>query len=182
MKYLRMLKLKDGRDCVLRSARAGDAETELELFRSTHSQTDFLTSYPDEFTFSSQQQAEFLSRKEARPDEVEILAEVGGTVVGLGSLERIGWAEKTRPRVEFGVIVEKGYWSAGIGRALTLACLECARRAGYSQVELDVVADNTAALRLYESVGFTEYGRNPRGFRSRTGQWQELVLMRLELD
>jgi hypothetical protein len=31
-------------------------------------------------------------------------------------------------------------------------------------------------------VGFVEYGRNPKGFRSRTTGWQELVLMRLELN
>ena len=54
--------------------------------------------------------------------------------------------------------------------------------AGYTQLELEVVAENRAALALYKSVGFEEYGRNPKGFRSRTGGWQELVLMRLELD
>lgn len=38
-----------------------------------------------------------------------------------------------------------------------------------------------ALISIYESVGFQEYGRNPRGFRARSG-WQTLVLMRLELD
>ena len=46
---------------------------------------------------------------------------------------------------------------------------------------VEVVAENASAVRLYESVGFQEYGRNPRGFRARSG-WQTLVLMRLELD
>ena len=36
--------------------------------------------------------------------------------------------------------------------------------------------------RFYQSVGFAEYGRNPRGFRTRSGQWQELILMRMELN
>ena len=58
---------------------------------------------------------------------------------------------------------------------------ECAKQAGYLQIELEVVAENASAVRLYESVGFQEYGRNPRGFRARSG-WQTLVLMRLELD
>ena len=44
------------------------------------------------------------------------------------------------------------------------------------------MAENRAALALYESAGFVEYGRNPKGFRSRFSGWQELVLMRLELD
>ena len=53
---------------------------------------------------------------------------------------------------------------------------------GYAQLELEAVAENQTALTLYKSVGFVEYGRNPRGFRSRFSGWQELVLMRLELD
>ena len=49
-------------------------------------------------------------------------------------------------------------------------------------MELEVVSDNTGAISLYENLGFTEFGRNPRGFRSRVRGWQELVSMRLELD
>ena len=44
------------------------------------------------------------------------------------------------------------------------------------------MAENERAIALYQSEGFVEYGRNPRGFRSRQTGWQELVLMRLELD
>ena len=78
--------------------------------------------------------------------------------------------------------MDKAYWGLGIGRALTDACIECARTAGYAQLELEVVAENKTALALYESVGFMEYGRNPKGFRSRLTGWQELVLMRLDLN
>ena len=65
---------------------------------------------------------------------------------------------------------------------MTAACIECARKAGYHQLELDVVGENAAAIALYERLGFVEYGRNPKGFRSRHTGWQELVLMRLELS
>ena len=44
-----------------------------------------------------------------------------------------------------------------------------------------MVSANGGAVALYRSLGFEEYGRNPKGFRTRGGQWQELVLMRLEL-
>ena len=64
---------------------------------------------------------------------------------------------------------------------MTAACISIAGEAGYAQLELQVVADNAAAVALYKSMGFTEYGRNPLGFRSRTTGWQSLLLMRLEL-
>ena len=78
--------------------------------------------------------------------------------------------------------MDRAYWGLGVGRALTVACIECARAAGYVQLELEAVAENKAALALYKSVGFEAYGRNPKGFRSRVTGWQELVLMRLELN
>ena len=69
-----------------------------------------------------------------------------------------------------------------IGAALTGACIDCAKEAGFRQLELEVVGDNETAVRLYKKYGFVEYGRNPRGFLTRDGRWQELVLMRLELE
>ena len=107
---------------------------------------------------------------------------IDGKAVGLAGIACVGSKEKVRHRAEFGISVDQEYWNLGIGRALTKSCIECAKSAGYSQLELDVVAENDNAIALYESLGFTEYGRNPKGFRSRLTGWQELVLMRLELN
>ena len=102
--------------------------------------------------------------------------------MGSAGINCIGRKEKIRHRAEFGISVDKAYWGLGIGRALTKACIECAGRAGYVQLELEVVAENGIAIALYESVGFEEYGRNPKGFRSRFTGWQEVVLMRLDME
>lgn len=59
---------------------------------------------------------------------------------------------------------------------------ECARKAGYEQLELEAVAENERAIALYKSEGFEEYGHNPKGFLSRYSGFQELVYMRLELQ
>ena len=40
---------------------------------------------------------------------------------------------------------------------------------------------NDRALSLYRSLGFVEFGRNPRGFNSRISGYQEVVYMLLEL-
>ena len=114
-------------------------------------------------------------------DAAALLAEVGGEIAGTAGINSLGAAEKTRHRASFGISITRAWWGLGIGRALTEACIECARKAGYLQMELEVVADNSRALALYKSAGFVEYGRNPKGFLSRNSGWQENVLMRLEL-
>ena len=181
MKYQKTITLKDGRACTLRNGEEPDGQALLELFILTHAQTDYLLSYPDEVTFTAEQEEQFLKEKTESANEIEILAELDGRLVGSAGVFAVRKAEKVRHRAGFGISVDKAYWGLGVGRALTEACIECARVAGYAQLELDAVAENQAALRLYESVGFVEYGRNPKGFRSRYTGWQELVLMRLEL-
>ena len=64
---------------------------------------------------------------------------------------------------------------------LRAACIECATKAGFRQLELEVVGDNRNAIALYKKMGFVEYGRNPRGVASRKSDYQELILMTLEL-
>ena len=182
MQYHKIITLKDGRTCTLRNGTAEDGRALLDIFNLTHAQTDFLLTYPEESSYTAQEEAEFLKQKTESTDEIEILAELDGKVVGTAGIECVARKEKTRHRAEFGISVDKSYWGLGIGRALTEACMECAKSAGYVQVELKAVAENKNALALYKSVGFVEYGRNPKGFRSRLSGWQELVLMRLELD
>ena len=179
MEYHKIITLKDGRACTLRNGTASDGQALLDIFNLTHTQTDYLLSYPEESTHTVQQEAGFLKQKTESADEIELLAELDGKVVGSAGISCVGRKEKIRHRAEFGISVDKAYWGLGIGRALTKACIECAERAGYAQLELEVVAENRTAIALYESVGFEEYGRNPKGFRSHFTGWQEVVLMRL---
>ena len=182
MQFHKKITLKDGRTCTLRNGTAEDGQALLDIFNLTHAQTDYLLTYPEESTHTAQQEADYLEQKTESADEIELLAELGGEVVGTAGIGCVARKEKTRHRAEFGISVDKAHWGLGIGRALTEVCIECAKNAGYVQLELEAVAENKNALALYESVGFQEYGRNPKGFRSRVSGWQELVLMRLELD
>ncbi len=182
MIYNEMITLKNGRKCILRNGTEQDGQALLDIYILTHSQTDYLLSYPDEATMTAEQEAQFLKDKTESPNEIEILAEIDGIVVASAGIGCAGTKAKVKHRAEFGISVDRAFWGLGIGRALTNACIACAKNAGYAQLELDVVADNKNALALYEDVGFVEYGRNPKGFRSRLSGWQELVLMRLDLE
>lgn len=89
------------------------------------------------------------------------VAYLGGRLVGLGYWLR--YARPThRPHADLEKIaVDAAAHGRGIGRALTAALIADAREAGIEVLTLDARGDNSHALHLYRSLGFTEYGRLP---------------------
>ena len=181
MKYSQKIILNNGKEALLRNGDFSDGSAVYEVFNQTHAETDYLLSYSDENSLDPEQEAKFLAEKTESPNGVEILALVDGKVVGLAGIEPVGKKYKVRHRADFGISVLKDYWGLGLGKALTKACIQCAKDAGYEQLELNAVAENERALALYRDMGFTEYGRNPLGFKSRISGYQELVYMLLKL-
>lgn len=181
MKYSHKFVLRNGQEVLIRNGDASDGRAVFETFNLTHLETDYLLSYPDENSYDPEQEAQFLEEKTNSTDEIEVIAVIDGKVVGTAGIEAVGKKDKVKHRAEFGIGVLKEYWGLGIGSALLDACIECARTAGYKQLELTVVAENERAIALYQKAGFIEFGRNPMGFRSRMTGYQETVFMRLEL-
>ena len=181
MEYFEKIIMKNGQEALLRSGTVADGEGAFASFQLVHGETDYLLTYPDETAFGPEGESEFLEGKTDNPREVEILALVDGKVVGTAGIKAVGNQCKIRHRAEFGISVNKEYWGRGLGKALTEACILCAKKAGYVQLELSAVAENERALALYRKCGFEEFGRNPRGFLSRDGHYQELVHMFLTL-
>lgn len=182
MKYNQVVRLKNGMECCLRNGMECDGQAVFDNFNLTHGETDYLLAYPDENSFDVVQESQFLKEKSESKNEIEIVAVVDNVVVGTAVIEAVGKKYKVRHRAEFGISIAKEFWGLGLGWALTTACIECAKAAGYIQLELNVVADNARALSMYKKAGFVEYGRNPKGFNSRVTGFQEVIYMRLELS
>lgn len=181
MRYAKTVVLKGGVELLVRNAVASDARALRETTQRTHAETDYLLSYPDEQRVDDEQEACSLAETERSDNEVELVAILDGRIVGSAGITAVGGRRKVVHRARFGISILKEHWGLGIGRVLMESCIDCARRAGYTQLELEVVADNKRALSLYRRPGFEEYGRNPRGYRSASSGYQELVHMRLEL-
>ena len=128
MRYHKIIPLRDGRTCTLRNGTAEDGQALLDIFNLTHAQTDYLLTYPEESTHTAQEEAEFLKQKTESADEIELLAEVDGAVVGSAGIGCVGRKEKTRHRARFGISVDKAYWGLGIGRVRTVSQLAPFRR------------------------------------------------------
>ncbi|MBQ7605479.1 MAG: GNAT family N-acetyltransferase [Firmicutes bacterium] len=181
MRYNKTITLKNGKKALIRNGEFEDGAAVYENFNQTHAETDYMLSYPDENSFNAEQEADFLKEKTDSANEIEIVAIVDGEIVGSAGIEAIGTKYKVRHRADLGIGISKDYWGLGLGKALMNACIECAKEAGYTQLELNVVAENERAIALYKTFGFKEFGRNPRGFNSRESGYQELVYMLLAL-
>jgi RimJ/RimL family protein N-acetyltransferase len=181
MKYTQNIVLKNGTEALIRNADAPDGANVFEAFNLTHAESDYLLSYPDENSYNPEQEAQFLAKKASSTNEIELVAVIDGKVAGMAGIEAVGSKYKVKHRAELGIGILKEYWGLGLGKALMQACIQCAREAGYVQLELNVVAENERAISLYKNLGFEEFGRNPRGFNSRISGFQELVYMLLKL-
>jgi ribosomal protein S18 acetylase RimI-like enzyme len=95
-------------------------------------------------------------------DAAAVLVRAGtGAVLGFGYWRRYG-----RPTLRVNADIEKVFVApaaqgGGIGAGIVGSLIDSARNAGIETLTLDVRADNSGALRLYQRLGFTEYGRLP---------------------
>lgn len=76
----------------------------------------------------------------------------------------------------FSLGVHPQHQGVGIGSALVERALAWATTQGLMRVELNVLADNTRAISLYERFGFSVEGRR-RGFFRRHNQFEDDLIM-----
>jgi len=97
----------------------------------------------------------------------------------------VGWCDIERQQLEgfrhvgrLGMGLLPAYRHQGNGRRLALAAISASRVTGVERIELEVFASNTAAVRLYEHLGFVQEGVK-RGARRLDGRSDDTILMAL---
>lgn len=109
--------------------------------------------------------------------QVVFAAVVNGHVVGNAGIHAVSDNPRKKHVCSLGISITQGYQGRGVGRALMTACLDFADHwANYARVELTVHADNTRAIKLYESLGFQHEGRL-RDFSFREGGYVDALFM-----
>jgi len=79
-----------------------------------------------------------------------LLVSRGRRLIGCGALRPLGPEVGELKRVD----IRSSYRGQGLGRRLTLALVERARRLGYRRLLLDTLPGMTSAINLYRSLGF----------------------------
>ncbi len=124
----------------------------------------------------------FLTEESRKPlaDPAEgvraVAAVVDGTLIGVSVLKP-GKNRRMHSAYLAGLMVHDAWHGQGIGRALLAAALDIADNwLGLARVDLDVLADNHHAIRLYESFGFESEGRI-RADNFRQGAYADALTM-----
>ncbi len=178
---VREVVLRDGRKCVLRPTGPELAEDMIAYMKETAAETEYLLRYPDEVTYTPEAEREILARMLDDPASVMMAAVVGGKVAGNASISGIGAKRKIRHRCSLAIVLYRDYWDLGIGQAMIGYLAELAKEIGYTQMDLEVAAENERAKALYRKCGFTESGRRYHALRFDDGSLHDEILMYKEL-
>lgn len=154
--------LASGQTLTVREADRADAAALLALVQQVASESDYLTFGPGEFIISEADEAEFLAKLRAADNQLYLVAELGGELVGTLHLTA-GQRPRVRHSGELGMSVRKPYWGLGIGSRLLEVLISWATGTGViTKLNLRVRADNQRAIALYRRAGFIEEGRLSR--------------------
>ena len=171
------IKTKDGRTVILRSARVEDAQIMLDYLNGTAVETPYLVNEPEEISMTLEQEERFIAANEENSRALLMAGFLDGEHVGNCSFYMISSKKRFLHRCSLGIALYQKYCGLGIGRQMMETVLEQARACGYEQVELEVVADNKNAIRLYESLGFEICGRTVNGMKYKDGSYADMYMM-----
>jgi RimJ/RimL family protein N-acetyltransferase len=170
----RRITLKDGRTVNVRPITPDDREglTEMHATMSPEALRWGMPPYTPE---------NIQRRMDRLPNSIALAAEHGGRIVGHATINK-----QTHPRRRgvsgYNIYLHQDYHDAGLGTAMTAIILQEARDQGLHKVNLEVVAENTIAVHVYEKTGFKIEGRIRDTYYGEDESYHDTLMMGIILD
>ena len=140
-----------------------EAYQRIRLHALEESPSAFTASHADE---KSRAREEVAMRLAASSGSFVLAAWSDGQLVGTVGFVRSSGAKIDHRGYLWGVYVLPAFRGRGIGKELISRALQrAAAMPGLRRVHLSVTTTNAAALRVYESLGFTRYGEDAEALR-----------------
>lgn len=172
--------LKDGQTLSICEATPADADMLLPFVQQVGSETDNLLFGKGEFTMTTEQERDFLKNMQENPNAFMFIGRIGDEIVSTSQVARVGTRARIAHRGSVAISVKKACWGMGIGTVVMRHLVQTARDMDIELLELEVRADNAAAVHLYEKTGFRQTGTHPHYFKFDYG-YRDAVMMQMAL-
>lgn len=156
------------RDCHIRRARPGDAESIAEIYNQGISEG--IATFETDLRSTGEILAWFDERYPL------VVAECSNSVSAFARASEYSPRSCYSGIAEFSVYVRKGMRRAGIGTEVMKGFIEECRRCGYRKLISRVFTENLASLNMLRNVGFREVGVFEKHGRIGS-QWKDVVIV-----
>ena len=168
---------RTGQQFTIRTAQPGDADKMLAYVRAVVEETDFFVIEPDELPPSVEEERTWIQGHLDHPGKLLLLAEAAGCIVGNVRIES-GPYRRIAHKGNLSMAVVREWRSRGVGTALLRAALDGAKSSPLVvHCCLAFFAHNSAAIRVYEKLGFTEEGRRIKEVKRGPDDYVDMVTM-----
>jgi len=168
------VRLKDGRELVVRRFTEGDKDGVAEMMASLSDEA--LKWGVPPYTRERLERG-WWSRME---NVTALVALDGDRVAGYAGLRKFSHPRR-RGASDYLIYLYQDYHNVGLGTAMTRRIVELASKEGLHRIGLSVVADNEIAIRVYEKVGFVVEGVLRDAYFGDDGRYHDEVHMGLIL-
>jgi len=162
---MKTITTKSGKTLTFRLPQPNDLEALFKYAKTIEAEDTFILLNPQEPVTYQEEEKYLTSILKAiqTNQKVHMLVIDNQKIVGACHVEKRG-RRQTHVGI-FGIALLKDYRSEGIGKQLAECVINQAQqKLKIIQVMLDCLAANEIALKFYQSLGFTEYGRQPQAF------------------
>ncbi|MFT9496284.1 GNAT family N-acetyltransferase [Anaerosolibacter sp.] len=174
--------LRDGQKLIVRNPKIGDAQGLIDHMKAVDGETKFLAREPGEFSFTLEQEREFIKSSINNENIFFLVGEIDGKIIANCSVGIVMNNKRYLHRAAIGIAVRKDYWHRGIGKRMMEECIKWCREKGVEQLELEVVTQNNRAISMYKSFGFQIQGTKKHALKYGDGSYADEYLMILFLN
>lgn len=178
---LKIIKLKSGKELLLRRPKEEDAEAMIEYLNIVGGESDNLLFGKNEFRLTADQEKEYIKSINDNENSLMLLGIINNKIISVSQV-----SASNRKRIahnsELAISVKKEYWGMGIGTTIMESLIDFARSSNtIKTISLGVKGSNKKAQHLYEKLGFEKVGVH-KNFFNIDGNYDDEILMDLYLD
>lgn len=165
--------LKDGSTALISTYKVEDFEKVVEMFASLSSEA-LRWGAPPYTRESIGRWTQNLEKK------IILLAHLQDRVVGYCMIHG-GSQSRHKGIYDLMIYLHQDFQNKGLGTTMTSIAVKLAKEKGFHRIELEVVADNSKAIHVYEQSGFKIEGIKKDAYYGEDGKYHDMIVMGLLL-